>query len=99
MPASHIATIVVAAGLYLSYVTLAVVMVLRSKDAMDPTMWAAGWPHEPPDKPLSGIEAHLAMQRHLSCDPSYCARKAAAINVLRRSGKLVPDLRMSEVCR
>lgn len=99
MPASQIALITVAGGIYLTWVIIAVLKALTPDTDMDPTMWATGWPHEAPDRPLSNAEAHQAMQRHRGCDPSWCGRKAAAIRTLCENGKLVPDMRMSEVCR
>ncbi|MGY4098956.1 hypothetical protein ACW2Q0_05235 [Nocardia sp. R16R-3T] len=59
----------------------------------DAGMWPNGWPHEPPDQPLSVLEAHQTMQRHRGCRTDGCPRKAAAFAVLVESGKVRPDPR------
>lgn len=57
-----------------------------------PSMWAKGWPHEKPERPLSVSEAHQAMQGHKACSLEHCPRKAAAHAALVAAGQLSPDL-------
>jgi hypothetical protein len=98
MPASHIAIITVAAALFLSAIILMALEACTSKDnTMDPTMWAAGWPHEAPDHPLSAVEAHQIWRSHAACPIDCCQRKAAAIEFLIGDGRIVPDDRMVRV--
>ncbi len=54
-------------------------------------MWPDGWPHEPPEHPLSVHEAHRTMQRHRGCLMDECPRKRAAWRTLIEAGKVTPD--------
>lgn len=54
-------------------------------------LWPRNWPHEMPEKALSIIEAHQAMQLHRNCRKEECARKRAAWDVLVESRRIVPD--------
>ncbi|MET9025798.1 MULTISPECIES: hypothetical protein [Nocardia] len=47
--------------------------------------------HQAPMRPLSIRQAHEVMQIHVACRAKYCARKAAARQVLVDSGRMVPD--------
>ncbi|WP_405137493.1 hypothetical protein [Nocardia sp. NBC_01388] len=53
---------------------------------IDISLWPPGWPHEAPEQPLSLLEAHQAMQSHLTCTTKECGRKAAAFDVLTGAG-------------
>ncbi|MEV3960899.1 hypothetical protein AB0M34_08380 [Nocardia sp. NPDC050193] len=46
--------------------------------------------HSEPDARLRTSEAHRIMQKHLTCNPLDCPRKAAALTLLIETGKLVP---------
>lgn len=48
------------------------------------------WLHDAPDQLPSPLEAHRIMQSHLGCRTSFCARKAAAFDVLVGSGTIRP---------
>jgi hypothetical protein len=97
MPASHMAIVTVASALFLSAIILMALEAYASKDTMDPTMWATGWPHEAPDHPLSAVEAHQIWRRHAACPIDCCQRKAAAVEFLIGDGRIVPDDRMVRV--
>ncbi|MBF6074957.1 hypothetical protein AB0346_05335 [Nocardia beijingensis] len=47
--------------------------------------------HQAPMRPFSIGQAHDVMQIHVACRAKYCARKAAARQVLIDSGRMVPD--------
>ena len=59
--------------------------------AADSGLWAHGWPHEAPDRPLSVDEAHTTMQRHRGCRAQDCPRKDAARRALIAAGRMKPD--------
>jgi hypothetical protein len=71
-----------------------VIWQLRALDQdpiMDTSLWPNGWPHEPPDHPLSVPEAHQTMQQHRDCLREDCLRKNAAYNTLVAAGHIEPD--------
>ncbi len=47
-------------------------------------------PHAAPLHPYSVEEAHWAMQDHLDCYGTACRARAAAVTVLRETGRMVP---------
>lgn len=59
--------------------------------AADSGLWAHGWPHEAPDRPLSVKDAHMTMQRHRGCHAQDCPRKDAARQALIAAGRMKPD--------
>ncbi|MGW4090810.1 hypothetical protein [Nocardia sp. NPDC004750] len=58
---------------------------------MDNTLWAAGFPHDAPDRELGVREAHQTMQRHRNCDVALCRRKRAAWQTLIDAKRIRPD--------
>ncbi len=71
----------------------AVAMIAAEDDLLDRTVLVTGWPHEAPDQPFSGPEAHQAWQGHTPCTLDACARKRAAYRTLVELGEIVPDER------
>ncbi|MFE3445467.1 hypothetical protein ACFXNW_20755 [Nocardia sp. NPDC059180] len=63
----------------------------QERSDMDSKVWPIGYPHEPPDRPMSVRDAQMTMQRHRACRVGECPRKTAAWRVLVESGRITPD--------
>lgn len=85
-----IIAIAVAATAYLGVIGYAFLRTYPTTTMNHDDLWPLGWPHEAPEMPFTVEQAHRVWQQHMNHD---CPRLNAALEVLRASGKLVPDYR------
>ncbi|MBB5912594.1 hypothetical protein BJY24_001461 [Nocardia transvalensis] len=68
-----------------------------------PETWTVSVPgiadraHAHPDRPLTVVEAHRVLQRHIKCDMLECPLKSSAYSALVKAGKVVPPAQSQRV--